>query len=80
MGEMSLARKIARRRHALQWFINQEIDPAAVLFQNPPSVRLRRLMHREGLVDAEPLGKFGHRRWLLTSLGRHLVGGADADA
>lgn len=70
---MSLARKIARRRRALQWFVGQEADPASVLFAKPPSTRLRRLMQAEGLVAVEPAGQFNHGRWRVTPLGRVLV-------
>lgn len=75
---MSLRHKIARRRRALQWFERSEADPAAVLFGKPPSKRLCRLMHREELLDVEPIA-FGQWRWRLTNLGRSIMRPDNAD-
>jgi hypothetical protein len=68
-----LRKKIARRRCALRWFADEEIDPATVLLRKRPSTRLCRQMQREELLDVEPVGQFGFSRWRLSSLGRFLV-------
>jgi len=69
---MSLTKKIARRRKALQWFAAEEADPASVLFQKPPSKRLAHAMQIEGLVDLAPVGQ-GFHKYRVTPIGRGLA-------
>jgi hypothetical protein len=40
------------RKYALQWFADHDRDPASVSQRRPPSHRIRRLMRREGQLDA----------------------------
>lgn len=59
------------RYHALQWFRDhEEGGPDAVFNRRPPTVRMRRLMAKEGEVVRLPLGQFEHFQWRLTPLGR----------
>jgi hypothetical protein len=67
----SLQDKIARRRKALRWLAASDADPAAVLWDKPPSKRLCMLMLREGLVERVGC-PFAHR-WRITSIGDVLI-------
>lgn len=62
-----LRHKIARRRKALQWFVDEAADPVSVLFRKPPSTRLRRLMLAEELLYVDD------RRWRPTDIGLFIV-------
>jgi hypothetical protein len=62
------------RFHALQWFHDHEAGgPDAVFSRKPPTVRMRRLMAKEGEVVRLPLGQFEHFQWRLTPLGREAL-------
>lgn len=44
-----------------------------MLFKDKPSVRMRRLMVKEGHVVRLPVGQFGFDKWVLTFAGREAL-------
>jgi hypothetical protein len=59
------------RYHALQWFHDHEaLGRDEMLTRDPPTVRMRRLMAKEGEVVRIPVGQLEHYQWRLTPLGR----------
>jgi hypothetical protein len=59
------------RYYALQWFHDHEaLGPDGVFGRKPPSVRMRKLMSKEGDITNEPVGQFKYLKWILSPAGR----------
>jgi hypothetical protein len=66
------------RRYALLWFRDHERDPTSVLLRRRPTVKMARLMQRQGQLDVSPAGQFGYHRWRLSPKAHQLLEQIDA--